>query len=245
MTPVLACRNMSQNIIPMIIKGNNVGIKKALGRNAQAILILNNDTLAEKSLIINLAQALKSADIASPKIYFAKGFEFHKKRYKEDELGRVIWYAGGRIDWDNIIGQHIGVDEVDTGQFAKSAEIDLATGAAIIVKREVFEKIGVFDEKYFLYLEDMDFCVRARRANFKIVYAPKAILWHKNAGATGSGSLLQDYYFTRNRLLFAAKWGKLRTKIAVARVILGKIGDPTKRKAFFDFLTFNFGKANL
>ena len=225
--------------------GNNVGIKKALGRNAQAILILNNDTLAEKSLIINLAQALKSADIASPKIYFAKGFEFHKKRYKEDELGRVIWYAGGRIDWDNIIGQHIGVDEVDTGQFAKSAEIDLATGAAICVKREVFEKIGVFDEKYFLYLEDMDFCVRARRANFKIVYAPKAILWHKNAGATGSGSLLQDYYFTRNRLLFAAKWGKLRTKIAVARVILGKIGDPTKRKAFFDFLTFNFGKANL
>ena len=54
--------------------GNNVGIKKALGRNAQAILILNNDTLAEKSLIINLAQALKSADIASPKIYFSKGF---------------------------------------------------------------------------------------------------------------------------------------------------------------------------
>ena len=225
--------------------GNNVGIKKALGRNAQAILILNNDTLAEKSLIINLAQALKSADIASPKIYFAKGFEFHKKRYKEDELGRVIWYAGGRIDWDNIIGQHIGVDEVDTGQFAKSAEIDLATGAAICVKREVFEKIGVFDEKYFLYLEDMDFCVRAKNAGFRIIFEPEAIVWHKNASSSGgSGSLLQDYFITRNRLLFAFKYASFKTKFAVFRQVLGQIKSPIKRKAFFDFFTFNFGKGN-
>lgn len=225
--------------------GNNKGIKKALARNADAVLILNNDTLAEEGLVVNMAQALKSADIASPKIYFAKGFEFHKDRYKKQELGRVIWYAGAKIDWDNIIGMHIGVDEPDVGQFEKSAEIDLATGACLMVKREVFEKIGFFDEKYFLYLEDMDFCVRAKRANFKIVYAPKAILWHKNAGATGSGSALQDYYITRNRLLFASKYANLRTKIAVVRQILARVTNPVKRKALFDFLTLHFGKANI
>ncbi|MBI3282584.1 glycosyltransferase family 2 protein [Candidatus Curtissbacteria bacterium] len=225
--------------------GNNVGIKKALERKADAVIILNNDTSVDKNLILKLAAVLKSADIASPKIYFAKGFEFHKNRYKGDQLGRVIWYAGARIDWDNIIGTHIGVDEVDVGQLDRRAEIDLATGACMIVKREVFEKIGAFDEKYFLYLEDMDFCVRARRANFKIVYAPKAILWHKNAGAIGSGSALQDYYFTRNRLRFAAKYAKIRTKIAVAKQILGSVANPIKRKALFDFLTFNFGRANI
>lgn len=225
--------------------GNNIGIKKALERKADVILILNNDTIAEKGLVVNLAGALKSADIASPKIYFAKGFEFHKERYKKQDLGRVIWYAGGRIDWDNIIGIHIGVDEVDTGQFEKSTEIDYSTGAALMAKSAVFEKIGTFDEKYFLYLEDMDFCVRARRAGFKITYAPKAVLWHKNAGASGSGSPLQDYYITRNRLLFAAKYAKLRTKIAVVRQVLSSLANHVKRQAFFDFLTLQFGKGNI
>src|SRR3989304_3264732 len=55
--------------------------------------------------------------IVSPKIYFAPGFEFHKDKYPKTDLGKVIWYAGGRIDWSNIIGMHVGVDEVDIGQF--------------------------------------------------------------------------------------------------------------------------------
>lgn len=225
--------------------GNNIGIKKALERMADVILVLNNDTIAQSALVINLVQALKSADIASPKIYFAKGYEFHRAIYKKQELGHVIWYAGGKIDWDNIIGMHIGVDQVDTGQFENSTEIDLATGAALIVKREVFEKIGLFDEKYFLYLEDMDFCVRAKKAGFKIIYAPQAILWHKNAGASGSGSALQDYYITRNRLLFAAKYAKFRTKIAVVRQALSNLASPIKRKALLDFLTLHFGKGDI
>lgn len=225
--------------------GNNIGVKKALERIRDAVIILNNDTLVERGLILNLAAALKSADIASPKIYFAEGFEYHKDRYKKDQLGKVIWYAGGKIDWDNIIGMHTGVDEVDTGQFDKKTEIDLATGACLIAKREVFEKIGFFDEKYFLYLEDMDFCVRARKSGARIVYAPKAIVWHKNAGSIGSGSKLQDYYFTRNRLLFATKYARLRTKIALLREILSKFSNPTKRKALIDFLTLNFGKAQV
>lgn len=225
--------------------GNNVGIKKALSLGADYIFVLNNDTLVDKNILINLVHAASAGDIISPKIYFAPGFEFHKERYSSRDRGKVIWYAGGAIDWANIIGRHLGVDEVDKGQFARRHQIDLATGAAMFVKRAVFEKTGLFDEKYFLYLEDMDFCVRAKKAGFKIIFEPAAIVWHKNASSSGgSGSPLQDYFITRNRLLFAAKYAKLKTKLAVLRQILGQINQKTKRMALLDFATFNFGKGS-
>src|SRR3989344_658019 len=141
--------------------GNNVGIKYALKRKADAVLILNNDIIVDKDLILHLSAALGENDIIAPKIYFAPGFEFHKSIYSKKDLGKVIWFAGGEIDWANIMGKHRGVDQVDKGQFAKREQINFVTGACMAVKKSVFEKIGYFDEKYFLYLEDMDFCVKA------------------------------------------------------------------------------------
>ncbi len=222
--------------------GMNSGIRYALKRNADYIIILNNDTIVDKNLVLNLAKLAQSADIIAPKIYFAPGFEFHKDRYKKQDRGKVIWYAGGSIDWKNILGIHTGVDEIDKGQFAKPKEIDFATGACMLIKKEVFEKIGFFDDKYFLYLEDMDFCVRAKKTGFKIKFSPDAILWHKNAiSSGGSGSKLQDYYITRNRLLFAAKYVDLRTKITALEQIVSLSKDPIKRSALIDFLTFKLG----
>ncbi len=224
--------------------GNNTGIKEALKRDDDLIIILNNDTYVDRQFIKEMAKAIIDADIISPKIYFAPGFEYHDK-YNKEELGKVIWYAGGYIDWDNVIGHHIGVDEVDNGQYDRKKEIDLATGACFGASARVFENVGMFDEKYFLYLEEMDLCVRAKRAGFKLAFAPKAVIWHKNARSTGgSGSKLQDYYITRNRLLFAFKWAKIRTKFAVLRQVIGQAGSSVKRKALIDFLTFNFGKGD-
>src|SRR3990167_9534239 len=215
--------------------GNNVGIKEAIKRNSNYLLILNNDTLVDPNLLTELVNAAKKGDIISPKIYFAKGFEFHKSRYKKADLGKVIWYAGGEIDWQNVIGKHIGVDEVDKGQYSASIETGFATGACMFVKREVFEKVGFFDEKYFLYLEDIDLCQRAKRAGFKITFEPKAIIWHKNASSSGgSGSKLQDYYITRNRLLFAFKYANFKTKLALLRQMISQIRNSIKRRAFFD-----------
>src|SRR3990167_11533055 len=135
--------------------GNNVGIKEAIKRNSNYLLILNNDTLVDSNLLTELVNGVKKGDIISPKIYFERGFEFHKNRYEKSDLGKVIWYAGGEIDWQNVIGIHKGVDEVDKGQFARSSQIDYATGACMFVKSKVFQEISLFDEKYFLYLEDM------------------------------------------------------------------------------------------
>ncbi len=225
--------------------GMNVGIKHALKNKADYILILNNDIFLDRLFFNKLLQNLNKNEIIAPKIYFAKGFEFHKQRYKPNELGKVIWYAGGKIDWSNVIGLHIGVDDFDRGQFSKGEEIDFATGACMLIPNEVFNKIGFFDEKYFLYLEDMDFCVRAKKAGFKIIFKPQAVVWHKNAAsAGGSGSKLQDYYISRNRLLFAFKYAKFNTKLAVIKQTLFQIKNPVKRQALLDFLFMNFGKGS-
>lgn len=211
--------------------GNNLGIKKALKWGADYIVLLNNDTRVSKKLFINLvkeAEKNEKIGILSPKIYFEKGYEFHKRRYKKADLGRVIWYAGGLIDWDNVYGAHCGVDQVDKGQYKKHEETDFATGCCMLIKPFVFDRIGFLDEKYFLYWEDTDFSVRAKSAGIKVFYTSKAHLWHKNAGASGVGSDLHDYYMTRNRLLFGFRYAPARAKLALFRESLKKLLDGRK-----------------
>ena len=230
--------------------GNNVGIQYALENKADYIVILNNDTLVDKNLVdelVKVSQSDETIGIVVPKIYFAKGFEFHKSRYKKDQLGKVIWYAGGIIDWGNVIGKHRGVDDVDSGQYEKEGETDFASGCCMMIKRSVFEKIGMLDNKYFLYYEDSDFSLRAKKAGFKIVFAPKAVLWHKNAGsAGGSGSSRQDYYITRNRLLFGMRYAPLRSKLALLRESLGLLvnGRPWQKRGVIDFYLGRLGKGS-
>lgn len=159
--------------------GMNVGIKKALQERADYVLILNNDTLVDSNFLMPLYAVLsdnKTAGIAVPKIYYAKGYEFHKNRYKKEDLGKVIWYAGGRVDPKTVYGENFGVDEVDRGQFDKEKEIEASTGCCMLVKREVFEKIGFFNENYFLYYEDADLSFRAREAGYKIFFVPNSVV---------------------------------------------------------------------
>lgn len=228
--------------------GHNIAIKNALENGADYILVLNNDTIVNKSLITELLKSSNSEiGIIVPKIYFAKGHEFHKTRYKEEEKGKIIWYAGGIMDWENVIGHHRGVDEVDNRQYDTVGPSDFASGCCMLVKREVFEKVGFFDERYFLYYEDNDLSQRALRSGFKILYQPKAILWHKNAGsAGGSGSLLQDYYITRNRMLFGIKFAPLRSKASLVRESIRLLlqGRSWQKKGILDFYFGNFGKGS-
>jgi GT2 family glycosyltransferase len=230
--------------------GHNAGIKYALSKNADYVLILNNDTYLDKNIIAELVKEAEEdsrTGIVSPKIYFAKGHEFHKDRYKNEDLGKVIWYAGGKMDWANVIGKHVGVDEVDKGQFENTGKTDFASGCCMLIKKEVFEKIGFFDEKYFLYYEDNDFSQRSKTAGFNLIYDSKAMLWHINAGsAGGSGSGLQDYYITRNRLLFGMKYAPFKAKFALVResVKLTFFGRKWQRKGVVDYYFKRFGKGS-
>ena len=234
---VIVIKNTKENNLGFA-EANNQGAQKALMTRTDLVMLLNNDTKVDPNLAIQLSKALEKADIAVPKIYFYPGQEFHHDRYKPSELGKVIWYAGGHIDWNNVMGIHEGVDEVDHGQFDQPHEIEFATGCCMMIKKTVIEKSDLFDPMYYLYLEDADFSVRAKREGFKIWYEPTAVLWHKNAKASGgSGSALQDYYFTRNRLLFGMKYALLRTKFALFRESLKLLLTGTKwqKRGVIDF----------
>lgn len=210
--------------------GNNVGIKRALELGVDYVFVLNPDTQVLKNTIKILVSAAENgvAAMVGPKIYFADS--------------KKIWFAGGVMDLNNVLGSHKGVDQIDSGQFDTQYEPDYLTGAAILVRADVFQKIGYFDERYFLYYEDSDFSFRARQAGFKLLYVPEAVVYHANAKSTGLGSPLQDYYITRNRMLFAAKFLSFRTRLALFREALRHLDKPVRRQAFWDFCLGKFGE---
>lgn len=201
--------------------GNNTGIKYALKNDFDYVLILNNDLILEKNLLNKLIEFMENnlnVGIASPKIYFAKNYEFHKNRYKTNELGKVIWYAGGLVDQKNVYTSHRGVDEVDNNQFSETVETDLASGACMIVRSEIFKKVGLIDESFFLYWEDADFSKQVINSGYTVVYYPNASVWHKVSASTGgSGSEMNDYFLTRNRYFYSFRYSPPRTKFAVFR----------------------------
>lgn len=229
--------------------GNNIGLTQALEDGAEWLLIINNDTLIDRNFLINLSKVIdrgKNVGVISPKIYFAPGFEFHRDRYSKALQGSVLWSAGGKMDWDNVFGVNIGVDDVDRGQFDEQKEIDFATGACICIASKVFEKIGLFNEKYFMYFEDVEFSLRALRAGFKVIYSPKTYLWHKVAQGSSVGSNLNDYFITRNRLLFGMKYANLRTKLALIKESLGFLvaGRKWQKRGVIDFMQGKLGKGS-
>lgn len=195
--------------------GVNIGLKKAIKEDFKYFCILNNDTYFEKEFIKYCLQSTVNhpSSIIGGKIYYAPAYEYHKNRYTKSDFGRVIWYAGGSIDWKHALTPHRGVDEVDEGQYNKSGEIKFVNGALMLFDHLVVDKVGFWDERYFLYFEDADFCVRAEKAGVKLFYDPSIIIWHKNAQSTGlSGSVIHQKYQLINRLRFGLKYAPLRTK---------------------------------
>ena len=225
--------------------GNNVGIKYALSHGADFIWLLNNDTFVDKAVLSMVDQFDDpKVGICGSKIYFAPRHEFHADRYTENERGRVFWYAGGLVDWQNMYASHRGVDEVDHGQYDKTIETPFITGCSMMIRRRVFERVGLLDDRYYLYLEDLDFCLRARQAGFTLLYVPTSVLWHINAGSSARpGNPLHEYYITRNRLLLGFRYAPARTRFALFResVRFAFQGTPVRRKAVTDALLGRYG----
>jgi GT2 family glycosyltransferase len=209
---------------------NNVGIEYAL------------QNFAPETMISTLQQHPKAAAV-TPKIYFSKGHEFHSG-YQKEEQGKVFWYGGGVIDWKEVVAFHRGVDEVDRRQYDELNATEFATGCCVTLRVQALKKVGLFDHRYFLYLEDLDLSLRFLRNGWNLFYEPRAIVWHDNAGSSGSGSSLHEYYFTRNKFLFGFRYAPLRTKLFLLKqlVIQWQQGTKTSRMAVQDFLLGNYGK---
>ncbi len=140
-----------------------------------------------------MSNADSEIGIITPKIY-----------YKENK--RVVWAAGTWIDMTT--GRTLFNEGPDKGQFDKITDVQVAP-AVIFTRRDIINKIGGFDEIYFAVYEDADFCMRARKAGFRIVYTPFAIAYHnipKDRSASMKHLLSMSYYVGRNRILFMKKF---------------------------------------
>lgn len=179
--------------------GSNVGIQWGLDREADHILLLNNDTVVHPAFLTFLVDFMDSkpaAGIVTPKIYV----------YDDP---KTIWALGGRINRHTSRSRHIAEGEIDTGQFADPIACDYATGCAMFVRRAVLERIGLLDTDYFYSYEDADFSIRARDAGFGVYCVPQARIWHKGAASVqGLRSASYRYYASRNRIIFVRKRGK-------------------------------------
>jgi len=231
--------------------GVNFGLNHAIEKRYDYALVINSDVQITPTFLQELYKPFKSNPklvITGPKIYFSKGHEFHKNRYIKNQLGKVLWSVGGTIDWKNIYGQNKGIDEVDTGQYnCIDTSIDFISGCCMLIKLTLLKKIGLFDDNYFMYLEDADLCTRVKRNGLKIAYIPKSVIYHHNAGSSLAGGNLQQYFLSRNRLLFARKFASFRAKFALHRqsfftLLFGKY--KWQKRGVLDFYLAKFGKGS-
>lgn len=178
--------------------GNNLAIRRALAQGAELVLLLNNDTIVAADVFQKLLEACRS--------YPDFGI-FGGKIYYHNEPQR-LWYAGGEIYRGLARTRHLGFGQLDHPIYQKSRPVSFITGCLMLVRREVFEKIGLLEESLFLYFEDVDFCLRAARQNIAMRYVPAAVISHK-VGAGGRGEYTPPYlyYQTRNRYLVLQKAG--------------------------------------
>lgn len=177
--------------------GNNIGIKYALDHGADYILLLNDDTTVEPNFISNM---LKTAEED-----LSIGIVGCKIKYYQNK--NLLWYTGGKINWFKFIGNNEGIKSFDNGNYNEKKEITFATGCCMLIKRQVFEKVGLLPVEYFMYFEDVDFCVKVQDAGYKIVYEPSAVIYHKvGISSGGEESPFAIKWMTRNRIYFMNKY---------------------------------------
>jgi len=171
--------------------GNNVGIRHALASGATHIFVVNNDVIFDPTCVAELladCRAHPHAAAAAPKSLSAS---------KPD----TIYFAGGRVLRSGP-AVHVGLGQPDGPEFDQPGNTDWITGCALFATRQAFERIGPFDDRFFLLFEDVDWSLRAREAGMLLRYVPTARLWHIGSKTFGGkrGTVYQ-YYFTRNGLL--------------------------------------------
>jgi len=175
--------------------GNNRGIRKATG---DYIVILNNDTKTDKNWLKNLVEVANS----DKKIAVAGG-----KVYWMNDPKRIQSIGGKLRKWNNFIhlGSRIGQNEIDKGQYENVINIDYALGCSFLIKKDVLKEMGLFDEKYFIYNEEIDLQYRIKRSGYKIVYSPKAKIWHLGSAVVGRETYKKIYLTQRNKMRFILK----------------------------------------
>ena len=172
--------------------GMNLGIQKALSFGADYVLLLNNDTTVDTELFDELLKCDQpDIGVLAPVIYYYD--------HPED-----IWSIGS--NFNSILlemkGNHGRGEAIPTHPF----ERECLSACALLVRREIFEKVGLFDERFFMYYEDMDFCMRVRQQGYRLIVVPQAKIWHKvSQSSGGTGSKAERYYMAVSSGLYFRK----------------------------------------
>lgn len=188
-------------------RGVNVGIRYALKNNFDAVCLLNNDTCITKSFLLELSKnfSKKSVGIVGPAIHFRK-------------KSKLLFDVGGKIDRLFLRTSHIEVEKIVK---QNQMSVEYLSGCCMLIKKEVFKEIGLFDENFFLYYEDADFCLRARNAGFACVVDSSSVIKHELSKSAGSISSFTIYHLLRSGIYFGEKYAKtLSQKIANRLFIL-------------------------
>ena len=176
--------------------GFNVGLRYALAQGANYVFMINNDTFVELNILDRLMSCADPPDVGilAPKIYYA------------DEPNRV-WSVGGRRHPWTLEMIDKGDGQLDRGQWKDAIERDYLVGCALLLKRSLLEDVGLFDTGYCpIYYEDVDLCLRARQAGYRLLLVPSARMWHKvSASGGGAGSPRERYLMARNSVRFFRK----------------------------------------
>lgn len=186
--------------------GVNEGIRASEG---EYVLTLNNDTIADRHFIGELKRAMdedSTLGMCASKMLFADG--------RINSTGICISRSGAA--WDR------GMFEPDCGQFERKEEVFGACAGGAIYRKKMLDRIGLFDEDFFLFMEDVDLAFRARLAGWKCVYIPSARVVHLHGGTTGFRSNLSIYYGNRNLIWYVVKNYPVKTLLVYSPWIIGR-----------------------
>lgn len=193
-------------------KANNVGIEWSLKQNIDYFLLLNNDTEVEPDAIERMWLCQKNTKgIVTPKILYA-------------DQRNIIWSAGGTFSPVIMKASHRGLNREDKGQYNRDEMVSFATGCALFLSREIVEKLGLLDEKFFLYYEDTEYSLRALHNKVPIWYCANTVIYHKVNGSTkGNHKEENVYYITRNWLACNEKYLGMRTPLFILYFLLNRL----------------------
>jgi hypothetical protein len=182
-------------------EGNNIGIEYTLKSHCDYVLLLNNDTTVSPDFLdkmIPVIELNQNIGIVGPKImnYFNP---------------KIAQSYGVKVNLWTVSSHNIQLNDIKCD--IKYLNVDYVQGCAILIKRDVIDRIGLLDKKYFLYGEEKDLCFRARESGFDVACVPSATIWHKESVSSKKVSGLKIYFMERNRFLFISKFGSLQQKL--------------------------------
>ena len=180
-------------------RGFNKGIEYSIANGADFILIMNNDTVIDKNALNELLKTIES----DKKIGFVSG------KVLDYDVPNQIQTLGRPSDNFTLISDvHVGSGERDSNQYKSPMEYDFIDDVFLLVRKEVIAEVGGYDDSFFLYYEETDWCSRVRKAGFRIICNPLAKIWHKGSLSTGGGmNSVKRYWLSRNQYLFIMRNG--------------------------------------